>query len=162
MQTRRFSGWLVFLILAGAIFAPTPGDPSPNLRLHPPVDGCPVCELWLEYEDVILRAKQEVGPLRDGILYFYHSEEPSVIEPLIRFAHEREDLAKAIRSDPDVLRRLGGPCGHGPSAHADIELQISTSARGIFALLTSSDLPTYRDLRREGSMAVVSKIPVWF
>lgn len=162
MQTRRFSGWLVFLILAGAMFAPTPADPTPNLRLHPPVRGCPVCELWLEYEDVILRAKQEVGPLRDGILYFYHSEEPSVIEPLIRFAHEREDLAKTIRSDPDMLRRLGSPCGHRLSAHSDIELQISTSARGIFALLTSSDQATYRALLREGSKAVVSKIPVWF
>jgi hypothetical protein len=162
MQTRRFSGWLVFLILAGSIFMSTPGDPSPNLRLRPPVAGCPVCDLWLEYEDVILRAKQEVGPLRDGILYFYHSDEPSVIEPMIRFAHEREDLAEAIRADPDLINSLGGPCGHGPNAHADIQLQISTSARGIFALVTSSDPTTNTRLRFQAGRAVRSKIPVWF
>jgi hypothetical protein len=162
MRKPRWVEILVPFCVAVGLSTASVAGPSPVLRLRPPVSGCPVCELWLEYEDVILRAKQEVGPLEDGVLYFYHSADPSVIEPMIRFAHERSNLAETIRSDPAVRESLGGACGHGPGASTDIDLEISTSARGIFALIRSSDRATYTRLRFQAGRAVRSQIPVWF
>ncbi len=150
------------LVAAGTGMAAIPADPAPTLRLRPPVTGCPICELWIQYEDVVLQAKQEVGPLENGVVYFYHSNQPSVIEPLIRFAHERVDLAEAIRTRPEVREQLGGPCGHRPAFSVGIRIEISTSARGIFALLTSTNSTTYTMLRFQAGRAVRSKMPVWF
>lgn len=161
MPRRHLQAWTTLLALAGVLLA-RPGDSAPNLRLRPPVAGCPVCDLWLQYEDVVLQAKQEVGPLKDGILYFYHSDRPSVIEPLIRFAHERADLMDRLQTDPELMEQLGGPCGHDSEARAEISMEISTSARGIFVLIRSPDPTTYWRLRFQAGRAVRSQIPVWF
>ena len=83
----RFAFVLLILGLGGSPTLSAYGAPASH-RLTPAVPGCPICDLWLEYEDIVLRTKQEVGSLKDGVFYFYHSDEPAVIEPLIRFAHE--------------------------------------------------------------------------
>ena len=152
------------LILAASLAAATSSGQvtSTNLRLAPAAEGCPVCDLWVQYEDVILRARQEVGPLASGVLYFYHSESPNVIEPLIRFANERAEMDEALTSNADLASRLGGSCGHALRLGGPVNLEISSSARGIFALLTSADDPTVKLLRAQAGRAVRSKIPVWF
>ena len=131
------------------------------LRLKSPVAGCPVCELWLRYEDIVLEARQEVGALHQGVFYFYHAEDPGVIEPLIRFAHERDELEAKLRRDPALRRKLGEACGHRDHAGL-VHLEISTSARGIFAILTATDPGMLDELRTEAGRAVRGKIPVWF
>jgi hypothetical protein len=136
-------------------------ETPPNPRLLLAVPGCPVCDLWLEYEDIVLRAKQEVGPLPHGVLYFYHSDDPAIIEPLIRFAHERSKLAARLSQDAALREALGGPCRHRELA-APVDLQVSTSARGIFAIVTTSDPSTFGWLRDKARMATRSKIPFWF
>lgn len=135
-------------------------EPAPSLRT--PVEGCPVCEIWLQHQEVVLRAKQEVGQLHDGVIYFYHSNDPAVIEPLIRFAYERRNLEAALDADPARREALGRACGHLPGNTARVRLEISTSARGIFALLRTSDPETFRILRAEAQRAVRSRLPVWF
>lgn len=154
---------LILCLIAGAAGLPGNGRTQSAVnRLHPAVVGCPICDLWLQYENVILKAKQEVGPLHNGILYFYHSGEPSVIEPLIRFAHERVRLEERLQSDEEFREQLGGRCGHGRIMALGIDLEISTSARGIFALVTSENRRTLTRLRTQAERAVWSKIPVWF
>ena len=135
--------------------------PTSVLRLRTPVPGCPVCELWLRYEDVVLKARQEVGGLETGVFYFYHAEDPATIEGLIRFAHERAELESKLRKSAALRRSLGEVCGHryhAGSAH----LEISTSARGMFALLTDQNPAMQAELRAEAGRAVRGKIPVWF
>src|SRR5215813_6246612 len=86
------------LYLVGFSHRPAPATESPSaLRLKAPVPGCPVCDIWLHYENVVLQSQQEVGALHRGVFYFYHAEDPAVIEPLIRFAHEREELEARLR-----------------------------------------------------------------
>jgi hypothetical protein len=154
---------VLFMILLLTGLSERPGgaaEPS-ALRLRTPIAGCPVCELWLRYEDVVLQAQQEVGALHQGVFYFYHAEDPSVIEALIRFAHERAELEARLHQDPALRRRLGEWCGHRNHA-GFVHLEISTSARGMFALLTATD-PTMQDeLRAEAGRAARGKIPVWF
>jgi hypothetical protein len=140
--------------------APAADRPS-ALRLKTPVPGCPVCDIWLHYENVVLQAQQEVGALQKGVFYFYHAEDPGVIEPLIRFAHEREELETRLRQAPALRNRLGEVCGHRYH-EGHVHLEISTSARGMFALLTSDDPVMQNELRAEAGRAVRGKIPVWF
>jgi len=154
--------WAVLAVLgATAATAAAPTDPQ-ELRLRPVVPGCPICDLWLRYEDVVLQAKQEVAPLEKGILYFYHSDDPAVIEPLIRFANERARLQKQLEEDPDLRARLGLACGHTPNPVRPEHLEISTSARGIYALITTDDPTTLQQLRSQASRVVLSKLPLWF
>ena len=153
---------ILFLAVGAAGLSDNGLTQSAVNRLHPAVAGCPICDLWLQYEGVILNAKQEVGPLHNGILYFYHSREPSVIEPLIRFAHERVRLEEQLQSDEEFREQLGVRCGHGRMASLGIDLEVSTSARGIFALVTSENRKTLTRLRTQAERAVWGKIPVWF
>lgn len=146
---------------ATAATAAAPTDPQ-ELRLRPVVRGCPICELWLRYEDVVLQAKQEVAPLENGILYFYHSDDPAVIEPLIRFANERAHLEKELQENPELRAHLGMACGHTPNPVRPEHLEISTSARGIIALITTDDPTTLQQLRSQASRVVLSKLPLWF
>jgi hypothetical protein len=139
-----------------------PATESPSaLRLKTPVSGCPVCDIWLHYENVVLETQQEVGALRQGVFYFYHAEDPTVIEPLIRFAHERAELEARLRQAPALRHRLGEVCGHRYH-EGFVHLEITTSARGIFALLTADDPAMQNELRAEAGRAVRGKIPVWF
>ena len=135
--------------------------PTSVLRLRTPVPGCPVCGLWLRYEDVVLKARQEVGGLEMGVFYFYHAEDPATIEGLIRFAHERAELETNLRKDAALRRSLGEVCGHRYHA-GSVHLEISTSARGMFALLTDQNPAMQAELRAEAGRAVRGKIPVWF
>jgi hypothetical protein len=136
------------------------GDAS-SPRLLVAVPGCPICDLWKEYEDIVIRAKQEVAPLHNGVLYFYYSADPSVIEPLIRFAHERTKLADRLTQDETLRAQLGGPCLH-KRLYGSVHLEISTSARGIFAILTTDDPTMFGWLRDKARMATRRKIPFWF
>ena len=161
LHTALVAGVMI-LSLAGLSGRPAPATESPSaLRLKAPVPGCPVCDIWLHYENVVLEAQQEVGALRHGVFYFYHAEDPAVIEPLIRFGHEREELETRLRQAPALRRRLGEMCGHRYHEGL-VHLEISTSARGIFALLTADDPAMREELRAEAGRAVRGKIPVWF
>ena len=161
LRTALFVG-ATTLYLVGLSHRPAPATESPSaLRLKTPVPGCPLCDIWLHYENVVLQAQQEVGGLRQGVFYFYHAEDPAVIEPLIRFAHERDELETRLRQAPALRRRLGEVCGHRYHEGL-VHLEISTSARGIFALLTSDDPAMQNELRAEAGRAVRGKIPVWF
>jgi hypothetical protein len=154
---------LVLLAVALAVAIPGSGESqSERLRLRPPVELCPICKLWLRYEDVVLQAQQEIGPLRRGVFYFYHASDPAVIEPLIRFAIERAELEEKLRTDPQLRRSLGEVCGHQAHVALGIDLEISTSAHGIAAFLTSGDRTVQEELRLEASRAMRSRIPVWF
>ena len=153
-------GTLLALVLACLLAVAA--SASESLRLNPPVAGCPVCELWLEYEDVVLLADQEVAKIEDGVLYFYHSDDPSVIEPLIRFAYERQALAVAIRTDPGIQERLGRPCTHTSLLGTSTRLEITTSARGVVAILRSSNAATVGVLKAQAKRALRSKYPLWF
>jgi len=158
-----------FALVAAAMLLPlvglfphsTTAESPTSLRLKAPVPGCPVCDLWLQYESIVLQTQQEVGALHQGVFYFYHAEDPSIIEPLIRFAHEREELEARLREVPLLRHRLGESCGHRYH-EGSVHLEITTSARGIFALLTSADPAMQDELRAEAGRAVRGKIPVWF
>jgi hypothetical protein len=169
-MTKRILAIGVCLVLGGLPegLAQTPGGEEPpssaansNPRLLIPVAGCPVCDLWREYEDIILQAKQEVGPLPDGVLYFYYAADPAVIEPLIRFAHERDKLADRLARDPELRDQLGERCFHRRLA-GTVTMEISTSARGIFAILTATDPGMFGWLRDKARMATRQKVPFWF
>jgi len=139
-----------------------PAAAAPMFRPPNPTPGCPVCELWLEYEPDILLAKQEIGELPDGIVCFYHASDPDIIESLIRFAYARKALEERFDRDPELRRSLGVRCGHARSESAPVELEISTSARGFFAIVTSSDPYISNTLKVQGSLAVRNRLPVWF
>jgi hypothetical protein len=146
------------MILLGAL----PVLAAPMVRPQLPTEGCPVCELWLEYEPVVLLAQQEIGDLENGIVCFYHASDPAIIEPLIRFSYERKNLEDRLARDPELRTRLGGRCGHALSETGPIDLEITSSARGIFALISSSDPSTAKFLKLQGKQAVLSRDPVWF
>jgi hypothetical protein len=139
-----------------------PAQGAPMVRPQLPSEGCPVCELWLEYEPVVLLAQQEIGELDNGIVCFYHASDPAIIEPLIRFSYERQALEDRLAGNPELRAQLGGRCGHAVSETGRIILEISSSARGIFALISSSDPSTAKFLKLQGKQAVLSRDPVWF
>jgi len=161
MRNKLILGALIAALGGSLSSAAAPTDPQ-RFRLLQPVPGCPVCDLWLRYEDVVLQAEQEVAPLEHGVLYFYHSEDPAVIEPLIRFANERAQLQKRLAASPELRARLGLGCGHTPNPTRPERLEISTSARGIYALITTDDPTTLAQLRSQASRVVLSKLPLWF
>lgn len=161
LRTALFAGAMTLYLVGLSQGAAPAAGPSSALRLKTPVPGCPVCDIWLHYESVVLEAQQEVGALQNGVFYFYHAEDPGIIEPLIRFAHEREELEVRLRQVPTLRRRLGEACGHRYHENL-VHLEITTSARGMFALLTADDAAMQGELRAEAGRAVRSKIPVWF
>jgi hypothetical protein len=161
LRTVLFVGALTVSLVGLSDHSLPAAESSSPLRLKTPVPGCPVCDVWLHYENVVLETQQEVGALPQGVFYFYHAEDPAVIEPLIRFAHEREELEARLRQAPALRRRLGEACGHRYHEGL-VHLEISTSARGIFALLTADDPAMKNELRAEAGRAVRGKIPVWF
>jgi hypothetical protein len=155
---RRFVGVLVTILLGWPASAQ---EPAP-IRLRDPVPGCPVCAIWLEYEATILKAEQDVAPLRNGMLYFYHAKDPATIERLIRFANERTYLEELLTSDAEVRAHLGEACRHREYAASHIELEIAIGPHGFFALLQSRNLETIQMLRVDAQRAIKDKIPVWF
>lgn len=146
---------------AGPAWAQSEEAPAAN-RLRLPVSGCPVCDLWLKYEDVFLRAKQEVGRLDHGVFYFHHSDDPEIIESLIRFAHERQSLARALETDESLRIRLGRSCGHSRVVADSIHLEVSTSARGALAILRSTDETYLSAIRKDAELATLSQVPAWY
>jgi len=150
------------LVIGMTLLGVLPVGGAPMVRPQLPSEGCPVCELWLEYEPIILLAQQEIGELQNGIICFYHASDPAIIEPLIRFSYERQALEERIALDPELQAQLGGRCGHALSESGRIDLQITSSARGIFALISSSDPSTAKFLKQQGKQAVLSRDPVWF
>lgn len=135
---------------------------APMVRPPDPPPGCPVCALWEEYERDILLAKQEIGELPDGIVCFYHASNPDIIESLIRFAYARRALEEGIEQDEVLRETLGDPCGHFRSSSAPVRLEITPSARGFFAIITSPDSYTVKVLKNQGSLAIRTRLPVWF
>lgn len=126
------------------------------------VVNCPVCRLWLRFENVVVRSKHEIAPLPGGVILFYHSDDPAVIEPLIRMANERVALAEALAADPALHARLGQACSHGVRDAAGIEITVTTSARGIFAIMTTGNSAVVRELRAAAQNAVRARVPLWF
>jgi hypothetical protein len=121
----------------------------------------PVCALWTEFEDDVARARQEVGALSNGIIYFYHSEDPAVIEPLLRFAYRRQALADSLRgaAAPEAPEAA---CGEGIWHTPPFDLEISTSAHGFFAILTSSRPDIVKHLQGLAAIAVPRRLAVRF
>jgi hypothetical protein len=154
------AGLLAGLLAAVLLPAPVHAQDPPVTRLISPVRGCPICDLWLRYEDVILRAKQEVGPIQHGVFYFYHSSDPSVIEPLIRFANERNLLERSLAGNPEQRSHLGLACHHREDRQMGISLEISTSARGFLVLRRSEAYGPM--LQAQSARVVRDKIPIWF
>jgi len=152
----------LLVVLSGTI-GPAPrarAQDPPVTRLITPVRGCPICDLWLRYESNILRAKQEVGPIQHGVFYFYHSNDPSVIEALIRFANERDLLERDLARDPELRAHLGLACHHREDHQMAISLELSTSARGFLALRRSEVHGPM--LQSQAARVVRDKIPIWF
>ena len=67
-----------------------------------------------------------------------------------------------LRNNPAKRKALGEMCGHRDHDALGIDLELSTTARGILALLTAHSRSTLVELRTEASQAVRGKIPVWF
>jgi hypothetical protein len=147
----------LLLACAGSALAPARDAPE-ETSLRPLVSGCPVCDLWLEHENVILQASQEVGSLENGVIYFIHAQSPSVIEPLIRFAYQREELEETLRRDPALRSRLGDGCRHRLLGDDSARLEISTGAHGFFAILTSRNRAVVSRLQEEASQAARGRI----
>jgi hypothetical protein len=163
MPERALLLLLLSAVLAGPVSAVLAGpalaqDPSFTPQAAEP--GCPVCEIWVHYDGVIRRAGQEVGRLRQGVIYFYHSDEPEIIEPLLRFAYERQALVRSIQTRGP--HSLGRACGHALREESGITVEISTGARGFFAILTSERPETVTRLWSEAAKVVPEKTPVWF
>jgi len=97
------------------------------------------------------------------VIYFFYSDRPSVIEPLIRFAYERAELETALTADDSLSATLGGRCGHilrntDPGYH----VEISTSGHGFFAILTSANRTTVKMLHQDAKRSVQLGQPVRF
>ncbi len=155
---RARAGWALaalILLAAGAVSAQAPPEED---VLRPVVIGCPVCDLWLRHQDLVLQANQEVGSLENGVIYYVHAENPSVIEPLIRFAYQRAELETEILRDPELRAELGEACGHHFLGDGTVRLEISTGAHGFFAILTSDDEEIVSLLKEEASQAVRGRI----
>jgi hypothetical protein len=171
MTSRRGPGdrgwaWGALLLLAALLALPAVAQELPATarehraddELRPAVAGCPVCDLWLRYREVILQASQEVGSLENGVIYFYHAQNPGVIEPLVRFAYQRAELEASLRGDPSLRARLGEACEHNLLGDGSVRLEISTGAHGFFAILTSADREIVSRLQEEASQAVRGRI----
>ena len=152
---------LAFCLLLGARTGVSSGQ-VPNAAERPTVPGCPVCDLWSRYQEVFPLARQEVGSLRRGVIYYYYSNDPSVAEPLLRFAYERQELATRLAAEPELRSRLGQACGHDVLGSNLVQLQISTGAHGVFAILTSDRESIIHRLHLEASLAVRSRTTVRF
>jgi len=152
---------LAACLLLGARSGVSSGQAAtPTVR--EPVPGCPVCDLWERYAEVFPLARQEVGSLRRGAIYYYYSSDPSVAEPLLRFAYERQELAARLASEPDLRAKLGHGCGHDLLGSGIVQLQISTGANGFFAIVTSDRESIIHRIHLEASQAVRAKTPVRF
>jgi hypothetical protein len=148
-------GWVsgALLVFPGRLAA----QDAPAAGAAPP----PVCALWMEFQDDVARARQEVGALSNGIVYFYHSEDPAVIEPLLRFAYRRKALADSLRALPPSDEAYP-PCGEGIWHTPPFDLEISTAAHGFFAILTSPRPEIVKHLQGLAAIAVPRRLAVWF
>jgi hypothetical protein len=142
----------------------TPAVAQPDARhgLKPYVPGCPVCDLWEIDGTIFLQARQEVGALENGVIYYYFSDNPTVIEQLIRFAYERQELEAALRTDLGLRQHLGQGCGHAMQGSGAVHLEISTGVQGVFVILTSTGKIPVDRLKREASNAVRDNLLVRF
>ncbi len=142
--------------------APVLAQPDARHGLKPYVPGCPVCDLWEIDGSIFLQARQEVGALENGVIYYYFSDNPAVIEQLIRFAYERRELEAALRTDRDLRQHLGQGCGHAMQGSGAVHLEISTGVQGVFAILTSTGKIPVDRLKKEASDAVRDNLLVRF
>jgi hypothetical protein len=154
------AGLALFLLLGARTGASSGQVPEPTL--HRSVPGCPVCELWDRYAEVFPLARQEVGSLRRGAIYYYYSNDPSVAEPLLRFAYERQELAARLATEPELRSKLGHACGHDLLGSGLVQLQLSTGAHGVFAIVTSDRESIIHRIHLEASQAVRAKTTVRF
>ncbi len=167
MRISSAGGWATILVLALApalVTVPPPAAAQSPARgeLRPSVPGCPLCELWNRYQDWFLQAHQEVGSLKNGVVYFYHSDNPSVIEVLIRFAYEREALQTKLDADPELRQKLGRACGHDSMVDGTVRVEVSVAAHGVFAILTAPNRGTVRALQAEASRALRDRLTLRF
>lgn len=139
-----------------------PAQPDARHGLKPYVPGCPVCDLWEIDGAIFLQARQEVGALENGVIYYYFSDNPAVIEQLIRFAYERQELEAALRTDLGLRQHLGQRCGHAMQGSGAVHLEISTGVQGVFAILTSTGKIPVDRLKKEASDAVRDNLLVRF
>jgi hypothetical protein len=142
--------------------APVSAQPDARHGLKPYVPGCPVCDLWEIDGAIFLQARQEVGALDDGVIYYYFSDNPTVIEQLIRFAYERQELEAALRTDLGLRQHLGQRCGHAMQGSGAVHLEISTGVQGVFVILTSTGKIPVDRLKKEASDAVRDNLLVRF
>jgi hypothetical protein len=112
---------------------------------------------------MLLQAEIEIGKLPDGVIYLYHADQPSAIEPLIRFAYRRVEVSRVLEESDGYRASLGGACGHNLAAAPEgYRLVISTSAHGFFAILTSENRSTVKILQQDARRAVQLNTPVRF
>ncbi len=131
--------------------------------LRPVVPGCPVCDLWSQYEGIVLEARQEIGKLPNGVVYLHYGERPAVIEPLIQLAYERAELLLRCGEDPALAARLGGACGHNlTQVDPDLTVEISPSVHGFFVILTSPTRTTVKIVHQDAKRSVQLAQPVKF
>ncbi len=156
--------WLPVLACLLALSGPTPAQDRYEARhgLKPHVPGCPVCALWEIDGAIFLQARQEVGALENGVIYYYFSDNPAVIEQLIRFAYERRELEAALRTDLGLRQNLGQACGHAMQGSGAVHLEISTGVQGVFVILTSTGKIPVDRLKKEASDAVRENLLVRF
>jgi hypothetical protein len=147
---------IVLGLAGGALLAALAAVAAPAAAQERPD---PVCALWMEFRDDVARARQEVGALANGIVYFYHSDDPAVIEPLLRFAYRRRALADSLTAQPAA----GIPDCEDAIRHTPpFDLEISTSAHGFFAILTSPRPDIVKHLQGLAAIAVTRRHAVWF
>jgi hypothetical protein len=121
-------------------------DPAPyTVNLHG-TPGCPVCRLWDEHRDSLLLALHEAAPLPDGVILFFYSDNFRVIEDIQRFAYERQ-----------ALEASGAARAHTKLSRVDpeeLDLEITTSPHGVFAIITSENPSGAAALRGQTSASV--------
>lgn len=158
MSWQRFGLVVLIAALWGAPGAISAQERSPIMR--PAVAGCPVCEAWAQAGLAVAQAKREIGKLPHGVVLLYHAERPQDIEPLIRFAYERAELSRQLADSPELRATLGGICGHNREVvDPDLRIEISSSAHGFFAILTSANKSRITMLQMEAKRSVQLDVP---
>ena len=135
-----------FLMILAGILTPVS---SPAQETTPIT--CRTCLLWENYREDLAQATIEIGPLEDGAVYLFSSSDYRIIQRLQQFAHTRRSYAQN-HLDADHPR-IGLSQGHLGTV-SEVDLEISLSPHGFFALLRSPNPLTADRIREEASQAV--------
>lgn len=149
----RFATWIA-VTAVGLLLSGFQGDP-PSDQEEPSPAVCGVCLLWERYEGELRQCTVEAGALEHGVVYYISSSSLTVVESMQRFAYERRRMEEEPAAQIHARHR-------GMGAPEDLRLEVTTSARGFFALLTAADPAVIRFVREEASFAVRSHRPPRF